>query len=426
MKTLHAESAAKIQCGVARKCDFERLSVDDIKAIKSDDSVMHFRFVERGTTVDTSDAENMTVVHTPTSEHVDSMGDVIFSRGADMIRLRGNSIMPLFYGHNPDPVPLGKVLKAKQSKYEDGVRCIESTSQFYEQSLYKDAEAGKKVASIRELVLRGDMPGVSIGFVPKSYRWPAEEEREALGMPTYGMIFEEWEWLELSVTPIPANNRALQRKSNERLRSVLRTLVAEGKMTEAEAAALGSDLSAGDDTFLRRARELSKSVVSVGESTWIKSAREPKEAPATTDPNAPMLMDVSSAIEAIQEAGLKAIASIKAETAAAIRREISPVVREILEPLEAGIEEAAERIERANALLETKTADSKRAEVSREVAPNGAPATTAVSTGTSRDNPTNPAQGEQRDALSLGLEALIGATDTANAHRRSEAEGVQG
>lgn len=396
MKTHKAEAAAKIQFGIARECDFEKLTKDDIQAIKTDDSVMHFRFVERGSKADPDDEEEMTAIHIASSEHVDSMGDVIKVPGWDTVRLKLGKI-PLLPGHNPEPIPLGLVLSAKRAKCEDGVKCLETKSRFYEQELYNDSEWGKHVQSMRTLVLRGDMPGVSVGFVPKAYHWPEQEERDTLGMTGYGLVFDQAELLELSVTPIPANNRAQQRKSQARVREALKSLVAAGKLTPEAADALEPDLVVSEDAWMRRAAILSRSVISMGDYSWVKGLGAPK---STQPPAGAVTVDVSSAVAQIQKAAEEGIAKLVRQA----RTEAFAVMREILEPAEATIVEAAEQIERASAQLGLKTADSDRAEVSGESAPNGASATSDVSTVTSRDQPTNPPEGRAGETLLRALQ----------------------
>lgn len=413
MKAHLAEAAAKIQFGIARECDFKDLTPDDIKAIKSDDSVTHYRFVERGAKADPSDEENMTVVHIASSEHVDSMGDVIIVNGWDTVRLKLGKI-PLIPGHNPEPIPLGLVLSAKRGKCDDGVKCLETKSRFHEQELYADSEWGKHVQAMRTLVLRGDMPGVSVGFVPKKYHWPDQEERDTRGMAGYGIVFEEQELLELSVTPIPANNRAQQRKSSERVRSALCDLVATGKLSKEAAEALEPDLVMSEDAWVRRATALSRTVVSIGDHSWVRGARA-----ASSTPPPAQTVDLTAIVERIGR-----------DAAAAARKEAFAVTREILEPLEDAIHAATEHLERAATRLGVRTDHSERAEVSDASAPNGASPATAESTGTSRETPTQPTRtlGAAAAALLRAVDATTGGTDSAQHGSQADhrSEGARG
>lgn len=430
MRTVKAESAAKIQFGLARKSDFERLSIDDIKAIKSDASVTHHRFVEHDVKADSGDEDQRTVIHVASSEHVDSMGDIIMVNGWDTTRMKLGKI-PFMWGHDAYPVPMGLVQTAKKGKCEDGVKCLETKSRFHEADVYGDSEWGKHVESVRVLVIRGDIPGVSVGFAPKEYRWPDEEERDALGMPRYGMIFDKQELLELSVTPIPANSRAQQRKSLKDIREALRSLVAEGKLQADAADALAEQLLGNDDTLLRRAQTISKTVVPLSkELPWVKGseAASTEAAPSSEKAvdTAESGVDPTALIHAFDVDAMvrDAVARVTREVQVAVRREISAVTREILEPLEEVLIDAAEQIERAVSGLGLKTADSERAEVSERSASNEAEAVTAVSTGKGRDNPIQTTTPSPAERLLAAMDAVKSRNpDANNADSRSRQEG---
>ena len=420
MRSLIAESAALIQFGLARKSDFERLSIDDIKAVKSDNSVVHHRFVEHEVKADTGDEDQRTVIHVASSEHVDSMGDIIRVAGWDTTRLKLGKI-PFMWGHDAYPVPMGLVQSAKKGKCEDGVKCLETKSRFHEADVYGDSEWGKHVESVRVLVVRGDIPGVSVGFAPKEYRWPEEEEREACGMPRYGMIFDKQELLELSVTPIPANSRAQQRKSMKEMREALRALVAEGKLQPEAADALAEQLLGNEDTLLRRIQSLSKTVVPITKDVpWLRGA-EKAETPASDSPKLVLGESLVPAIDV--EALVKdAVARVTREVGLAARREVSAVIRELMEPVEESIVEAAEQIERAVTQFGLKTADSERAEVSEPSASNEADAVTATSTGKGRENPIQTTS--QAELLLAAVNAVKNRNpDANNADSRPRQEG---
>lgn len=407
MKSFQSEAAAKIQCGLARKCDFEKLSLDDIKAIKSDDQVTHYRFGEHVVRAAGDTADDRTFVHVASSEHVDSMGDIIKVAGWDTTRQKTGRI-PLQWGHDSYPVPMGLVISTnKRAKGEDGVKCLETTSRFHEAEVYGDSEWGKTVQSIVTLVARGDLPGVSVGFVPKAYHWPEQDERDALSMPQFGMVFDEQELLELSVTPIPANSRANLRKSMKQMKEAIGSLVRDGKLDEATGSALLAQLEPSEDLFLERARLFGKTVVPLSkELPWIRGAKE-TTAPASEveTPVETKAIDVSEAVAEIKKAAKDAVESMGPAMRALLNRHVFAGIREILEPLEDAITEASDELQ--DSLKDLKHGrDSSRAEDSSESAPNGTSATPAASTGTSRDNPTNPSPAESAsNALERALDA---------------------
>jgi HK97 family phage prohead protease len=426
MKTFQAEAAAKIQCGLARKCDFEKLSLDDIKAIKSDNSITHYRFVERGARAAApAEGDDRTFVHVASSENVDSMGDVIKVAGWDTTRQKTGKI-PLQWGHDSYPVPMGLVVGTnKRAKLDDGTKCLEATSRFHEADVYGDSEWGKTVESIRTLVARGDLPGVSVGFVPKSYHWPDQEERDALSMTNYGIVFDEQELLELSVTPIPANSRANLKKSMTQMKEALASMVREGKIDKATADTLLAQLEPSEDLFMLRAQQLGRTIVPISkELPWIRGA---PEAPASNEPATKTATELSPELAAlitktIQDATTQIVRDVRTQ----VHRDVFAGIREILEPLEDAITEAADELQDAATRLGIERKDSERAEDSTPSAPNGADAVSAASTGKSRETPTNPAQLEHGTRLLRALEATNGRADSANAHPRpGQAGGVQ-
>lgn len=355
MKTLHAEALARIQFGVAREGDFKRLPIEEIKALKSDKSVTHYRFQERAVRKDDDDPEERTFVHVASSEHVDTMGDIIRVKGWDTVRLRVGKI-PLFWGHDAYPVPMGLVQSAKRSTCDDGVKCLETKSRFHEAEIFGDSEWGKHVESILKLVQRGDMPGVSVGFAPKEYHWPDEDERETLGLKPWAMIFDEHELLELSVTPIPANNRAQQRKSAKGFAEALRSLVADGKLDQATADALAEELDSGEERWISRARQLGRTIVplSGADLSWIRGAAKSASKPDEKSEGEQESAEVRKFFEGVTQKIAEVCAENLRTTSAALRRDLSGVMRDTFDALEDGIEDAASRIEGAASRINPK------------------------------------------------------------------------
>lgn len=275
-----SQLAQRVLFGVARECDFAALGADEVRAIKSDTGAMHYRYIER----EVKELGEREFEHFASTEHVDGMGDVIKVGGWDLLRLKTGRV-PLFWGHDSSPVPMGLVNTARRGKAPDGKRALITRSSVYEPELYNDSEWGKHVASIVTLMQRGDMPGCSVGFIPKSIRWPEKEEREELGMGQWGVVYEEQELYELSVTPIPCNPYANEKKELDRVKAAITQMVGEKQISAEEGEWLQRSFARGEDEWLaaRRQRTL---VPITRELSWVKGAERTPNAPAAPDQQA--------------------------------------------------------------------------------------------------------------------------------------------
>lgn len=274
--------AQRVLYGVARACDFEALGKDEVLAIKRDSGVVHHRFIElpsakKDAGAESDDEASRTFEDFSSTEHVDGMGDVLKVNGWDLTRLKVGAV-PLLWGHDASPVPMGRVLKAKRDKCPDGVRALLTTSVVYEPDLFGDSEWGKHVASILKLMQRGDMPGRSVGFIPKSARWPDKDEREALGMGEWGVVYDEMELYENSVTPIPCNPYANEKKSLDRVEAALREMVEAKSITAEFANWFKAQLALDEDAFI--AQHTTRTIVPITKDLpWLKGG-ERAAAPA--------------------------------------------------------------------------------------------------------------------------------------------------
>ncbi len=388
----HPEIVQRILCGVAREQDFETIGLDNALAIKRDSGEVHYRFCERGVRRG-EDEEDSTYKHDASTEHVDGMGDILKVPGWDLIRLKTGRVS-LLWSHESMLAPLGLVLSArKNGRTNDGVRSLETTSRVHEDEIYGDSEYGKHVATIRRLMDRGHLPGVSVGFIPKKGRQPELEEREKLGMTVpWGMIFEEQELLELSVTSTPANGHA-QQKTLDRFDVALREMVSKGEIAEAFAATLRESLVVSEERWAERIAKIGRTIVPLSkELPWTRGASAELEVPAAQVEVALHLLDKDELRAAVREA---------------VQESMGSVIREFIEPLEASILEATEHL--AASRDAAKAEPSERADDHVKHAPDGAPARTDASTGTSR-NPTNPTPRiRAEEAFLRGIEAATSA-----------------
>jgi phage head maturation protease len=148
-----------------------------------------------GSVVKEIDAEKHTAIYRITDATVDSYGDVVEPSGMVNTRFRSNPVV--FFAHRSYDFPVGRSLWERiesdevraETEYAVGLNPIADTTW--------------------AMVNAGFMPGVSIGFAPKSYE---KIMRDSDTGPewTGGFRFKEWELLEYSPVGIPANPNALQ------------------------------------------------------------------------------------------------------------------------------------------------------------------------------------------------------------------------
>ncbi len=121
---------------------------------------------------------------TPTPDRV---GDIVEPLGADF-----KTPMPLLWQHDSKQ-PIGRVTSAKLTK--DGIPFTASFAKVDEPGKLKD-----RLDEAWQSVRAGLVAAVSIGF--------RSIEHSFLDDGSGGMRFLKWEWLELSVVTIPANQEA--------------------------------------------------------------------------------------------------------------------------------------------------------------------------------------------------------------------------
>lgn len=198
------ELEVKIRAGVATVEDFSAVKPEDVVAIKSDCASVRLRAAP---TRKSADREARTVEHIASDETPDRMGDIIRVGGWKLDNFLRNPV--LLRNHDNGALPLGLVTDVRKAKAE-GRPALIAASKFFEDD--KQNEEGRLIA---RLVLDGDLPAVSVGFMPnpdKIRRPSNDEERKELGVGEYGVIYEEAELLELSVVTVPANPAALMRR----------------------------------------------------------------------------------------------------------------------------------------------------------------------------------------------------------------------
>lgn len=306
---------AKVRFGVARACDFEALGDEEVRAIKSDNGEIQYRFDERAV----KPVADNTYDYDASTEHRDSMGDRITVAGWDTKRIK-IGVMPFFLGHRSDQI-MGRVLSARKDWTQSGERTksLVETVEIYGREIYGDSELGKTIEFHHTLVKNGLMPGVSVGFMPVRSQWPRDdEERTALDLGPWGMLFLEQEQLELSATPIPANRNANERKSLDGDTERVRSLVKAGSMSDEFANLWLREVAMSTDEWLERnVPNLSRKSFAL--PGWVAGAKNAKDA-AEGSTCGPTCGDAKTALaNTVREVVEQALAPIKSDIAAVLR-----------------------------------------------------------------------------------------------------------
>lgn len=132
------------------------------------------------------------------TESVDRDGDILIASGAQLENYLKNPVV--LYGHNYYGFPVAKTLEA-EVVVGKGLR---ARFQFAPQGTHADIDA------VRSLWEGGFLNAASVGFRPLKWqeRKPAADEN----FPSWyaPRIYTEWELLEWSIVPVPANQDALR------------------------------------------------------------------------------------------------------------------------------------------------------------------------------------------------------------------------
>ncbi len=200
MFTFQPNDIGGILSGTMSDDDLHSFKPEDVRSLKSECGRMVTRAAARPRT---GDEEQRTVEHVASNFDKDRMGDRIDPRGWDLRMFRSNPL--LLWGHRDHEPPIGRVVRAQKTVGEDGE--LITLSRFHSPEKYAFADL------VFRMVLDGDLPAVSVGFMPTVVERPKnEEEATKLGVGRWGVIYRKQELLELSVVTVPANAAALAKK----------------------------------------------------------------------------------------------------------------------------------------------------------------------------------------------------------------------
>lgn len=260
-----SELALRVQAGVATRQELEGLSETNLLAIKSDNGVMHRRFVaEKGHGV--NEKEGTTEGVPVSTESRDRQGDVVSQRGWSIKDFRGNPI--ILFGHgqsaftgsdNSDDLPVALATKVRRGQSASGKRALLGDEKFHTDDML--TPLGQLV---KRHVMKGALPGRSVGFIPTDvYRPENEEEREKLDIGEQGVLIKAAELLEWSVVPIPANAEALQERALKSFRAVQEAC--KGEFSEEVLKSFEDLFPLTEQDFLTNERKRKRSRISLSE-----------------------------------------------------------------------------------------------------------------------------------------------------------------
>ena len=127
---------------------------------------------------------------TISTDSVDRMGDTIDAKGWELDAYRKNPVV--LWAHDNQSLPVGKATKIW---IEDGK--LKAIAEFTPEGMAKFND------TIFDMLKGGFLNAVSVGFLPKEYKFTEDANRR------FGIDFLKQELLEFSVVSVPANSEAL-------------------------------------------------------------------------------------------------------------------------------------------------------------------------------------------------------------------------
>lgn len=132
------------------------------------------------------DEKERTLTALVSTDAIDRMGEVLSPDGADLKQFKKNPVV--LWAHNYSHPPIGKALWIKKTAEGILSKVQFAATEFAQEvfQLYKD----------------GFMKAFSVGFIPK--KWDDGDEKKEISR-----TYNEWEMIEYSAVPVPANPEAL-------------------------------------------------------------------------------------------------------------------------------------------------------------------------------------------------------------------------
>ena len=124
---------------------------------------------------------------------LDSFGTIL-RQNWQLERFKQNPIV--LWGHNSSEVPIGRAPKVGVKGSKKNGQQLEATIKF------REAGISQRADEVWAAIEDGTVRGVSVGFLPHSYSWEKQDDRDIL-------ILDDNELMEISLVSVPANPDAL-------------------------------------------------------------------------------------------------------------------------------------------------------------------------------------------------------------------------
>ena len=151
--------------------------------------------------IDMKADEPRTVIARISTTAVDRDGDVVLPSGLQVQEYRKNPVVLL--NHDNGSLPIGKALSVKRDKDS-----VVAKVQFAERPAEHPVTAEWVPDTILSLFKQKVLRAFSVGFMPLDMREANDKDRKKFGEQVRRVI-TDWNLLEFSVVPVPANQDAL-------------------------------------------------------------------------------------------------------------------------------------------------------------------------------------------------------------------------
>lgn len=172
----------------------DKIEVDLIINTEDADDVTEEKLRKQFVSKVETDDEERTVTATISTTVVDRDGEVVLAKGGMFDNFLKNPVV--LFGHDSWSTPIGKALWITQSR-----------NKIVAKTKFADTP---KADEVYQLFKGGFMNAFSIGFIVKKSHAPTPDEiKKKPEWAEASRIFDEWELLEFSAVPVPANPEAL-------------------------------------------------------------------------------------------------------------------------------------------------------------------------------------------------------------------------
>tara|TARA_R110000824_G_scaffold89623_6_gene219575 strand:+ start:417 stop:1172 length:756 start_codon:yes stop_codon:yes gene_type:complete len=190
----------------AENQEWQELMIDDTKEIDGDELHDETDSVERVTrafssSVDIKAKEPRTIVARISTTSVDREGDVVLPSGLKLADYKKNPVVLL--NHDNGSLPIGRALSVKRTS-----DAVIAKVQFAERPPEHPITAEWVPDTILSLFKQKILRAFSVGFIPTDMRDANDKDRKRYG-DNARRIITQWDLMEFSVVPVPANQDAL-------------------------------------------------------------------------------------------------------------------------------------------------------------------------------------------------------------------------